>query len=86
MVFASKTSKLHKVSPYNLPLTRVYSRKEGQAFVESHLDILNQYLLNEILDLEAKREGKCSSSDDPVSNVPTDPSTSAREKGVGKID
>lgn len=43
-------------------------------------------LLNEILDLKAKGEEEFSSSDDPVSSVPTNPSISAREKGAIKGD
>lgn len=42
MVFASKTSKLPKVPPYNLLLTIFCSKEKDQAFVESRLDILNQ--------------------------------------------
>ncbi|RXI03155.1 hypothetical protein DVH24_003807 [Malus domestica] len=80
---------------YNLEYLLGYTRRDHLGGYDIHKiyeEIKNtnflmlEDLLNEILDLEAKREGKCSSSDDPVSNVPTDPSTSAREKGVGKRD
>lgn len=43
-------------------------------------------LLNEILDPKVERGEKSSSSDNPTSNVPADPSTSPRGKNVAKGD
>ncbi|RXI00177.1 hypothetical protein DVH24_037725 [Malus domestica] len=41
MAFSSKKSKPIKLSPYNLPLTRVRNREEGESFIKEHHDILD---------------------------------------------
>lgn len=38
---SSEKSQLVKVSPYNLPLSRVRNQEEGESFIQMHLDILN---------------------------------------------
>ncbi|TQD96176.1 hypothetical protein C1H46_018205 [Malus baccata] len=41
MAFSSKKSKPIKLSPYNLLLTRVRNREEGESFIKEHHDILD---------------------------------------------
>ncbi|RXI06618.1 hypothetical protein DVH24_025754 [Malus domestica] len=40
VVSSSKTSKWPKISPYNLSLTTIYSRKEGKTSFKDHLNLL----------------------------------------------